>query len=97
MQFVIAKLCPYYITKRNEFRRAEQLFEENEIRYCPKIWKKKYGLATKSRQIWTGGEEETQYSSVMETGSEGVDWINLGQGVDRSRPLVNTEWILAFH
>jgi len=35
MQFVIPKLCSYLAKKRNEFRKDEQLFEENKIRYCP--------------------------------------------------------------
>ena len=56
-----------------------------------------YGQATKSRQRWIGGAEETQYSSVMETGLEGVEWINLAQDKDRRQPLVDKEWILSLH
>jgi len=57
---------------------------------------KKIWAGHEKSQMWTDGAEETQYSSVMEIRSEGVDWINLAQGMDRRRTVVNTEWILTF-
>jgi hypothetical protein len=70
---------------------------EKPNNYSKKI---KPGTALKfGKKLWAGhgGAEETQYSSFMEIGSEGVDWKNVAQDMDRRRPLVDKEWILAFH